>query len=195
MKMATFEDIAPKKRGQTQRLLDELEIEPATNYAAAFPEAVLAITDKQAPKLKAANLDKLLTDIELPLASVLAQMELTGVLVDPVALAALGSEMSKELDVLEKRAHAAAGRDFNLASPKQLETILFDTLGLKSSRKTKTGRSTDADVLETLSDDHPLPAIVLEHRAIAKLKGTYVDAPVGARRRSTASLCLPASQR
>ncbi|MBK9261377.1 MAG: DNA polymerase I [Polyangiaceae bacterium] len=176
IKMATFEDIAPKKRGQTQRGLDDVEIDPATNYAAAFPEAVLATAEKQAPKLASAHLDDLLTKIELPLASVLAQMELTGVLVDPVALAALGAEMSKELDVLEKRAHQAAGREFNLASPKQLETILFDTLGLKSTRKTKTGRSTDADVLEALSDDHPLPAIVLEHRAIAKLKGTYVDA-------------------
>ncbi len=176
IKMVSFDDIAPKKRGQTQRALDDMEVEQATNYAAAFPEAVLAIAEKQAPKLTAANLDDLLTKMELPLASVLAQMELTGVLVDPVALGALGVEMAKELDVLEKRAHEAAGREFNLASPKQLETILFDTLGLKSSRKTKTGRSTDADVLETLSEDHPLPAIVLEHRAIAKLKGTYVDA-------------------
>lgn len=176
IKMATFDDVAPKKRGQTQRALDDLEIEPATNYAAAFPEALLAVADKQAPKLTDAHLDKLLTDLELPLASVLAQMEMTGVLVDPTALGALGTEMAKELETLEKRAHEAAGTTFNLASPKQLETILFDTLGLKSTRKTKTGRSTDAEVLEALSEDHPLPGIVLEHRAIAKLKGTYVDA-------------------
>ncbi len=176
VKVGSLEEMAPKKRGQTQRGLDDIEIEQATNYAAAFPEAVLSITERQTPRLASANLTKLLTDIELPLASVLAQMEHTGVLVDPVALTALGGEMSKELEVLEKRAHEAAGREFNVASPKQLETILFDTLGLKSSRKTKTGRSTDADVLEALSEDHPLPAIVLEHRTIAKLKGTYVDA-------------------
>jgi DNA polymerase-1 len=176
MKMASFDDVVPKKRGQTQRSLEDLEIEPATSYAAAFPEAVLATQEKQAPKLSSANLSDLLTNLELPLASVLSQMELTGVLVDPVALAALGSEMAKELDTLEKRAHEAAGKEFNLGSPKQLETILFDTLGLKSTRKTKTGRSTDAEVLDALSDDHPLPGIVLEHRAIAKLKGTYVDA-------------------
>jgi len=176
VKMASFEELAPKKRGQAQRALDDIEIERATSYAAAFPEAVLRLVDQQKPRLEAANLGELLTKIELPLASVLAQMEYTGVLVDPKALASLGEEMAKELAVLEQRAHAAAGKEFNLASPRQLETILFDELKLRSVRKTKTGRSTDADVLEQLSDDHPLPAIVLEHRAIAKLKGTYVDA-------------------
>jgi len=176
IKMTPFDAIAPKKRGQAQRGLDDVEIDQATTWAAAFPETVLAIEAEERPRLSAAKLDDLLTKIELPLASVLAQMELTGVLVDPQALGALGEEMSKELAVLEKRAHEAAGQEFNLASPRQLETILFDELKLKSSRKTKTGRSTDADVLEQLSDDHPLPSIVLEHRAIAKLKGTYVDA-------------------
>src|SRR5262249_15892500 len=77
---------------------------------------------------------------------------------------------------LEAKARAAAGQDFNIASPRQLETVLFDVLGLKSMRRTKTGRSTDADVLEALAEQHPLPGIVLEHRVLAKLKGTYVDA-------------------
>jgi DNA polymerase-1 len=77
---------------------------------------------------------------------------------------------------LEKRAFEAAGQEFNVASPKQLETILFDELGLKSVKKTKTGRSTDAEALEAIASEHPLPQVVLEHRAIAKLKGTYVDA-------------------
>src|SRR6478735_5869199 len=84
--------------------------------------------------------------------------------------------MAKELMALEEKARAAAGQDFNLGSPKQLEAILFDVLGLKATKKTKTGRSTDAEVLESLAEEHALPAIVLEHRAIAKLKGTYVDA-------------------
>ncbi len=176
VKMTPFEELAPKKRGQTQRALDDVEIDQATGYAAAFPEVVLTLAPQQTPRLEAANLGNLFTKIELPLASVLAQMEYTGVLVDPKALASLGEEMAKELAVLEKRAHEAAGKEWNLASPRQLETILFDELKLRSTRKTKTGRSTDADVLEQLSDDHPLPAIVLEHRAIAKLKGTYVDA-------------------
>nr|QVV57695.1 DNA polymerase I [Myxococcales bacterium] len=176
MKMTPFEELAPKKRGQAQRGLDDIELEQATTYAAAFPEAILAIAEGQKPRLEAAHLTDLLGKIELPLASVLAEMELVGVLVDPGSLEALGQEMSKELADLERRAHDAAGQEFNLASPRQLETILFDELKLRSLRKTKTGRSTDADVLEQLSEEHPLPAIVLEHRAIAKLKGTYVDA-------------------
>src|SRR6478735_592461 len=84
--------------------------------------------------------------------------------------------MAKELMALEEKARAAAGQEFNLGSPKQLEAVLFDVLKLKSTKKTRTGRSTDAEVLEALADEHPLPGIVLEHRAIAKLKGTYVDA-------------------
>jgi DNA polymerase I len=175
VKMTPFEELSPKKRGQAARGLDDVELEKATPYAASFPEAVLAIAEQQRPRLEEAKLGDLLTTMELPLASLLAEMELTGVLVDPNALSALGQEMSKELAVLERRAHEAAGQEFNLASPRQLETILFDTLNLRVLRKTKTGRSTDAEVLDALSEDHPLPAIVLEHRVIAKLKGTYVD--------------------
>src|SRR6185503_10248375 len=126
-------------------------------------------------RLRAEKLDGLLTDLELPLSHVLAGMEVAGVLIDPSALDALGKEMAKELAALEEKARAAAGQDFNLGSPKQLEAVLFDVLKLKATKKTKTGRSTDAEVLEALSDEHPLPGIVLEHRAIAKLKGTYVD--------------------
>ena len=82
---------------------------------------------------------------------------------------------------LEKRAHEAAGQEFNVASPKQLEAILFDALGLKSTRKTKTGRSTDAEVLEALSDDHSLPGVILEHRVTAEIletRPTYAMARV-----------------
>src|SRR5262249_4247785 len=125
---------------------------------------------------RAENLDGLLRDLELPLSRVLAEMELAGVLVDLGALDALGKEMAKELAALEEKGRAAAGTDLNLASPKQLETVLFDDLKLKVVKRTKTGRSTDAEVLEALAEHHPLPEIVLEHRAIAKLKGTYVDA-------------------
>jgi DNA polymerase-1 len=84
--------------------------------------------------------------------------------------------MEKDMVELEKRAHEVVGHDFNLGSPKQLEAVLFDELGLKVSRRTKTGRSTDADALELIAGEHALPGIVLEHRALAKLKGTYVDA-------------------
>jgi DNA polymerase I len=167
---------APKKRGQAAHPFDEIDVAAATAHSGRLAEITLALSDRYAPRLKAEKLDGLLHDLELPLSHLLARMEEVGVLVDFKALDALAKEMQKELTRLEEEARKAAGQDFNLGSPKQLETILFDTLGLKASKKTKTGRSTDAEVLEALSDDHPLPAIVLEHRAIAKLKGTYVDA-------------------
>ena len=176
-RMTEFEALAPKRRGQPEPALEDLEIERATSYAGAFPAMVLSLETAMRPRLAAASLDGLLDDLELPLCRVLARMELAGVLVDPNKLATLGERMAIELAALEQQARAASGHaDLNLASPRQLETILFDELGLKSTRKTKTGRSTDADALEAIVDEHALPAIVLEHRAIAKLKGTYVDA-------------------
>lgn len=176
MKLESYESIAPKRRGQPQRTLDDVEVEQAARYAAPFADAPLALLPRYEARLRAEKLDKLLTDLELPLATVLAQMELVGVLVDPQALGALRTQMTTELASLEEKAREAAGQELNLASPKQLETILFDVLKLKVTKRTKTGRSTDAEALEALMDDHPLPGLVLEHRAIAKLLGTYVDA-------------------
>ncbi|WP_433931922.1 DNA polymerase I [Sorangium cellulosum] len=175
-KMQTLDEVAPKRRGQAQRALDEIELGEASSYGAAFADVALSLTDKLRPRLRAERLEDLLVQIELPLSAVLAEMELTGVLCDPQALAQLGAQMTTELAALEAKAREMVGHDINLASPKQLEAVLFDELKLRSQRKTKTGRSTDADVLETLSEDHPFPGVVLEHRVIAKLKGTYVDA-------------------
>ncbi|MGK3988543.1 DNA polymerase I [Sorangium sp. So ce136] len=174
-KMQTLDELAPKRRGQAQRALDEIELGEASSFGAAFADVALSLTDRLRPRLRAERLEDLLVQIELPLSAVLAEMELTGVLVDPQALAQLGARMTTELAALEEKARELVGHDINLASPKQLEAVLFDELGLRSQRKTKTGRSTDADVLETLSEDHPFPGVVLEHRMIAKLKGTYVD--------------------
>jgi DNA polymerase-1 len=105
-------------------------------------------------------------------------MEATGIRIDTAYLAELSTELAATLERLEADAKAAAGLDFNLASPKQLGELLFDTLGLdrKKSRKTKTGWSTDAAVLEKLEDAHPVVPLVLEHRTLSKLKSTYVDA-------------------
>ncbi|WP_437905775.1 DNA polymerase I [Sorangium sp. So ce327] len=175
-KMQTLDEVAPKRRGQAQRALDEIELGEASSYGAAFADVALSLTDRLRPRLRAEKLEDLLVQIELPLSAVLAEMELTGVLVDPKALAQLGAQMTTELAALEEKAREIVGHDINLASPKQLEAVLFDELKLRSQRKTKTGRSTDADVLEALSEEHPFPGVVLEHRAIAKLKGTYVDA-------------------
>ena len=123
-------------------------------------------------------LPALLDQVELPLEPVLAAMEATGIRIDTTYLAELSAELKATLERLDGEAKAAAGVDFNLASPKQLGELLFETLGLdrKKSRKTKTGWSTDAVVLEKLEDEHPVVALVLEHRTLSKLKSTYVDA-------------------
>jgi DNA polymerase-1 len=120
----------------------------------------------------------LLAQVELPLEPVLAQMEATGIRIDVPYLKELAEELGATLARLEKEAQEAAGVDFNLASPKQLGELLFDTLGLdrKKSRRTKTGWSTDAAVLEKLEDDHPVVKLVLEHRTLSKLLSTYVEA-------------------
>jgi DNA polymerase-1 len=125
-----------------------------------------------------AQLTQLLDQVELPLEPVLALMEATGIRIDTVYLGELSTELGKTLERLEAEARSAAGVAFNLASPKQLGELLFETLGLdrKKSRRTKTGWSTDATVLEKLEDDHPVVPLVLEHRTLSKLKSTYVDA-------------------
>lgn len=177
VRMTVFDVIAPKQRGKPVPTLDEVPLEEAAPFAGAFPDAILRVADKQLPRLAQAEVLELLQTLELPLSCLLAELETTGAMVDAAALGALGQTMSRELASLEDRARAASGHaDLNVASPKQLEAILFDELGLHSTKKTKTGRSTDAEALEAIEGAHPLPGLVLEHRAIAKLKGTYVDA-------------------
>jgi len=120
----------------------------------------------------------LLDQVELPLEAVLAGMEATGIRIDIPYLQELGQELGKSLAQLERDAHEAAGGEFNLASPKQLGEVLFDTLKLdrKKSRKTKTGWSTDAAVLEKLEADHSVVPLLLEHRTLSKLRSTYIEA-------------------
>jgi len=120
----------------------------------------------------------LLEQVELPLEAVLATMEATGIRIDIPYLQELGQELGKSLAQLECDAHQAAGGEFNLASPKQLGELLFETLNLdrKKSRKTKTGWSTDAAVLEKLEADHPVVPLLLEHRTLSKLRSTYIEA-------------------
>ena len=123
-------------------------------------------------------LPALLAQVEIPLEPVLAQMEATGIRIDVPYLQELSLELVGALERLEAEAHSAAGVAFNLGSSKQLGELLFDTLGLdrRKSRRTKTGWSTDAAVLEKLQDDHPVVPLVLEHRTLSKLRSTYVDA-------------------
>jgi DNA polymerase-1 len=129
-----------------------------------------------AAELDRQGLRALYDDIERPLVPVLALMERHGIRVDPARLEAFGKELERQLDTLTSEIYQLAGEEFTIASPKQLARILFEKLKLPTARRTKTGYSTDADVLTELALGHPLPAKILEHRVLAKLKGTYADA-------------------
>lgn len=127
-------------------------------------------------KLATENLATLFHDVELPLVRVLAKMEFAGVRVDVAALERLSSHLDQRLKCGAEGIHRLAGRPFNINSPQQLGTILFDKLALPMTKKTKTGYSTDMEVLSALAPLHPLPAEVLRYRTLMKLKNTYVDA-------------------
>jgi DNA polymerase I len=126
-------------------------------------------------QLQRADLMRLFVDLEMPLVETLAELEYVGITVDRARLAELSAEFRAKLDSLEAEIHAMAGHPFNIASPKQLQKVLFEEQGLPVLAKTKTGPSTDAEVLEDLARLHPLPEKIVEHRQYAKLLGTYVD--------------------
>ncbi len=164
-------------KGQT---FADVPVEAAALYCAMDVHLTRRLGALLAEQLAAMGpeLPLLLQQVELPLEPVLAQMEATGIRIDVPYLRELAEELSGTLVRLEREAQEAAGVDFNLASPKQLGELLFDTLGLdrKKSRRTKTGWSTDAAVLEKLEDDHAVVKLVLEHRTLSKLLSTYVEA-------------------
>jgi DNA polymerase-1 len=138
-----------------------------------------------AAELKARELWSIYEDVERPLIPVLALMERHGIRVDPGRLEAFAKELERDLDNLTRAIYQLAGEEFTIASPKQLAQILFEKLKLPPVRRTKTGYSTDADVLSELAVGHPLPAKILEHRSLAKLKGTYADTLPGLVNRRT----------
>jgi DNA polymerase-1 len=156
---------------------DGAALDDPTNAAQAV--AVCRIGRELAARLPAAlaeaGLDRLFTELEMPLAAVLAAMEYRGVRIDLATLASLSTEYADRLTALEQEIHGLAGHPFAIASPLQVRAVLFDELGLPVVKRTKTGPSTDAEVLEELASLHPLPALLLEHRKYAKLKSTYVD--------------------
>ncbi len=170
-----YEALTKKGRGHQQQL-DEVNIEEALEYAGRRADAILRLSPLLEERLEELGLAELYHELELPLSGVLAGMEKLGVLVDVECLGRLGKRYEVELQKLEKDAHRAAGREFNVNSPRQLETLLFDEVGLKPLKRTKTSRSTDATTLEALSEQHELPKIILEIRQLSKLKGTYIDA-------------------
>jgi DNA polymerase-1 len=169
--------------GRPEPSLDDLyheHLAPLGRPSESLPQAeiVSSLCEALAPKLAAQGLEKLFSEIEMPIAVILAEMESGGVGIDASALKGIADEFGKELARLEMECYQAAGRRFNLNSPIQLREILFTELKLpvKGIKKSKSGYSTDADTLEKLASAHPLPRLLLEFRVLAKLKSTYADA-------------------
>ncbi|HEY5898411.1 MAG TPA: DNA polymerase I [Burkholderiales bacterium] len=164
-------------KGASRIAFSSVDIVRASAYAAGKADCVLALHELLHPRIAAdAKLDFVYAKIELPVLPVLFRMERNGVLLDRVKLEAQSQELGKEILALEQKAYDAAGQPFNLGSPKQIQEILFERQKLPVKKKTPSGQpSTDEDSLAELALDHPLPRLILEHRALSKLKSTYTD--------------------
>jgi DNA polymerase-1 len=162
--------------GKQQKRMDEVPVPLITHYAAEDADVVWRLQPLLAKRLEEAKLDRLFREVEIPFIEVLVELEHNGIKVDVQRLADLSCQYGEKLVALEREIYDVAGHKFNIGSPKQLQEVLFDELKLPKLKKTKTGASTDADVLEELARVHPLPAKIIEYRQYAKLKGTYVDA-------------------
>jgi DNA polymerase I len=162
--------------GKKQRRMDEVPVALVTDYAAEDADVPLRIADLVAPRLAAEGMQQLFDELEMPLVAVLAEMEFNGIRVDVARLRELSGQFNDRIMRLEREIFEIAGREFNIDSRIQLGQLLFDELKLPVMKKTKTGPSMDAEVLEDLAPLHPLPAKVIEYRQNTKLKSTYVDA-------------------
>ncbi|WP_145530750.1 DNA polymerase I [Yersinia alsatica] len=174
-KTITFEEIAGK--GKNQLTFNQIALEQAGPYAAEDADVTLQLHLVLWPKLQQSEgLKRVFQEIEMPLLPVLSRIERTGVLIDQNILAAHSKELTIRLDELEKQAHELADEPFNLASPKQLQVILYEKQKLPILKKTPGGAaSTNEEVLAELALDYPLPKVILEYRGLAKLKSTYTD--------------------
>lgn len=173
-KTTTYEDLCGK--GTKQIPFTDVSVADATAYACQDADFALRIERHLRGMMNTQQLE-MYEKMELPVAQVLFQMERNGVQVDRIELAQQSAALGEELLQLEQQAFELAGQPFNLNSPKQLQEILFNKLGIptKGLKKTKTGISTDESVLEKLADDYPLPKVILQNRSLAKLKSTYTD--------------------
>lgn len=170
-----FEDIAGK--GAKQMSFNEISIDEAAPYAAEDADITWQLHQKLMPMIEnEKNFVKVLNQIEMPLMPVLARMEMHGVLIDADMLKKHSKELEKRIKELEKEAFTLAGHEFNLGSPKQLQTILYDEQKLPVLKKTPGGQPSTAEfVLQDLALDYPLPKVILEYRSLSKLKSTYTD--------------------
>jgi len=164
-------------KGRNQITMDEVEVERVSEYACEDADITLQLKSQLEPGLQKNDLESVFREIELPLIPVLADMEMAGITIDTAYLKQLSDKLAERIDGLTGGIYEVAGEEFNINSPKQLSTILFEKLELPPGKKTKTGYSTNEAELERLSSaGHELPSLILEFRGIAKLKSTYVDA-------------------
>ncbi|MHC4695708.1 MAG: DNA polymerase I [Planctomycetota bacterium] len=164
-------------KGKNQITIDQVDTDRVGEYAAEDADFTWRLYEILEPQIAGSHVEELFRDTEMPLVEVLVEMEHNGISLDEGLLGSLSRSMGKRLGELTCKVHVAAGREFNIDSTKQLANVLFDEQGLDVVRKTKTGRSTDADTLSTLvaQTDHTIPKLVLEYRELSKLKNTYLD--------------------
>jgi DNA polymerase-1 len=173
-KTTKYEEVAGK--GAKQINFNQVAVEVATPYAAEDAEVTLALHEALLPQLAERGLLQLYSELEIPLLSVIGNIERTGVLIDSALLQQQSLELAHKLTEIERAAFDAAGQPFNLSSPKQIQEILYDKLELPVLKKTPKGQpSTAEEVLQELALDYPLPELILQYRGLAKLKSTYTD--------------------
>lgn len=162
--------------GKKQICFSEVEVERATVYAAEDADITWRLAEKLLPELPPGQPQQLLREVEMPLVDVLTRMEWQGIRVDADFLGRLSTELAEKMKTLEDEIYRLAEGPFNINSPKQLGEVLFEKLGLPKGKKTKTGWSTNVEVLTNLAEEHEIAAQILEYRSLSKLKGTYTDA-------------------
>ncbi|HEX8694742.1 MAG TPA: DNA polymerase I [Longimicrobium sp.] len=174
-KTIAYDEVTGKGKAQVE--FAEVELRRAADYAAEDADVALRLYGRFRPELERLHLDRLFRDIEMPLVTVLAEMEWNGIRIDEGFFAVMGGQLRAQLREVQAAIYAEAGQEFNIGSTPQLREILFGKLGLPVVKKTKTGASTDVDVLQALAaEGHRLPELLMQHRQIDKLLGTYIDA-------------------
>ncbi|MFO1413242.1 MAG: DNA polymerase I [Burkholderiales bacterium] len=175
VKTTTYDEVTGK--GAARIPFEQVEVNRATHYSAEDADVTLRLHDALYPAIaRDPKLDYVYTKLELPVRDVLFRMERNGILIDSARLAAQSRELGERIIAFEQQAYALAGGPFNLGSPRQISEILFTRMNLPVLKKTATGQpSTDEEVLQELAADYPLPKLLLEHRALSKLKSTYTD--------------------
>ena len=169
-----FGTVIEKPEVKQLSLLDDVETD-RSEYLAKCAVALGVLNERIGDKIKENGQEKLYQEVELPLVTVLAHLEINGFLVDDNQLKEFADKLGEKIDALTNEIYMLAGEEFNIKSPKQLGVILFEKLELKPVKKTKTGYATNADVLEKLRDKHPIVNFIMEYRQLAKLKSTYCD--------------------